>query len=134
MGRKTKPEKKKVRTLGASVAPPFEAAVIAVAGQKERNKGWFSGRLLLRGYIAFLTDGQWEADDIRKALNKELSAEQLAIIESQLKVGLEIAEQEIPASVNSIPSDTPLPAKKLPTLIQPVPLHVGRIPSKGGKK
>ena len=101
MGRKAKPEDKKVQTLGASVVSPFEKEVIALAAQKERNKAWFSGRLLLRGYIAFLADGQWRGDEVeQEAINKGLSPAQLAIITAQLKIGLDNADLDDDASPN----------------------------------
>jgi len=100
MGRKAKSEKKKIRTLGASVVRPFADTITAYCAQKERSLGWFSGRLMLRGYIAFLYDGLFEAEDVKdEAINKGLRPDQLAIIEAQLKI--DSAAQEIPATNNT---------------------------------
>lgn len=114
MGRKRKPDKKKVQTLGASVAPSFEDAIVSLAAKKERTKAWLSGRLLLRGFIAFVADGQWTSTEIEdEAISKGLRPEQLEIVKAQLKVGLESAIQDQPIPTEPTPSAGEFPDRMI---------------------
>lgn len=76
-----------MRTVGASVVASFEKSITDLANRKERSVGWLAGRLLLRGWIEFLADGELEAEGVlNQAATRGLPQDDLDLVAAQLKI------------------------------------------------